>query len=1244
MKRRLLALLGGAFLTLSAWAQTDVTSTYITNADFSGSYSQFYEIKNDGRYVYQPNGWTVEYINVSEWNMTVVSSSDAMASNFTDNYAVPEGNNKYMVRFRNEQPTEYVDLSQNIRVTEAGFYTFSADMIRENGSKINVELYAGETKVSNANAGTWEKRSFTLELAANTDLKVGVKFTNKGAGGHKAGVDNIKITFKPYVAAPSSYSEVAAGDFYIVNAATGLFLTGANSWGTQASLETHGTPFTVTVGEGVYTLNSHFQENTGTNKCYFNGTYVDGNSTNLYIASLGSGKYSISTAASSEYVTALSSGIVDNSAANADDTHAQWYFVSKSNLESALGNATSSSHKDATFYISDQNFRRNYLASVYNQGTRTLTACESYPWSITASNYNLKGGNNDNFCAESWHATFTLSQELTIPNGMYKLRAQAAEQGSPVAVVYAGDETAAFNSMANGENSMSGMSTQFSLGNYYTDWITAYVTNNTLTVGAKSTSASNWCVWDNFELYYYGPTVGGEATEISMDTETAMAAGKWYYFDIPVGGLYNLTATTLSNIVYTTDGTILIENEGDVTDKFSKAENETLTAGRYFVKSSTAQSLEVTVGAYSYAIGSPTFSTADGGYTQSSTFTITFLGAATNDPGASAALVASSKGTVNGNEADLSAVTNGFSLDLGSLTANTDYNIVIPANVYGYAGESMNAAIDITIHTPAVFDGTYFVRTSTGSYLSRGGNYNTRAIVDEFGLPVTVSTNASGVTQIKYVDSNQYLFDANNGTIYTDNNGSDNNWNIQATAGGCYIINANSRGHNGEKVGIDGFNNVITNNQNCVWVFEALGDHNTYMEALKDFQAATAATDYGITGITTKAALATWLGANCNTDAVSVPSVSFTEKWDGNASAGDEWAGNGMNPYTNTISALPAGLYKLTVNAYYRLNGSATAAEGARGNTYLYGGSAKTQLYSLKDFPAAVEWSGRNQSDAAGYYPDDATSGAAATASSYLTELYVYHTGGNFTYGIHQPSRFSNGEWFGFQNFTLTRYIYIISEDATSAPAPITGDVTLTRSFNASAWNTLVLPFNMTLEEAKAVFGNDITIANYTGTTTLGSGNDQLLFSTESASIVANQPVLIYGVSESGPYDISGRTIVSGTPSFTPAGASYSFTGSYNASTELAAGDYFIGSDNNLYSVGAMLPTMKGTRAFFRPTGGAGVKAAGFSIDDEETGIINLVDGNVNVQTGDIYTLAGQKVQKAKKGVYIVNGKKVVLK
>ena len=176
------------------WAQTDVTSTYLSNADFEGEYTSLYTI-NTNRYIFQPNGWTVDYKNESTWNMTVVASTDNMASNFTGVYAVPADNHKYMIRLRDNKTSEYIDLSQTITVKEAGVYTFSADLIREDGSKVNVVLYAGANTVSNSTNGTWENRSLSVTLAANEEIKVGIKFTNVGAGGHKAGADNIKITY-----------------------------------------------------------------------------------------------------------------------------------------------------------------------------------------------------------------------------------------------------------------------------------------------------------------------------------------------------------------------------------------------------------------------------------------------------------------------------------------------------------------------------------------------------------------------------------------------------------------------------------------------------------------------------------------------------------------------------------------------------------------------------------------------------------------------------------------------------------------------------------------------------------------------------------------------------------------------------------------------------------------------------------------------------------------------------------------
>lgn len=46
--------------------------------------------------------------------------------------------------------------------------------------------------------------------------------------------------------------------------------------------------------------------------------------------------------------------------------------------------------------------------------------------------------------------------------------------------------------------------------------------------------------------------------------------------------------------------------------------------------------------------------------------------------------------------------------------------------------------------------------------------------------------------------------------------------------------------------------------------------------------------------------------------------------------------------------------------------------------------------------------------------------------------------------------------------------------------------------------------------------------------------------------------------------------------------------------------------------------------------------------DDMETGITETENGNVNAENAEVYDLAGRRVQNAQKGIFIVNGKKVV--
>lgn len=1270
---------------VSTWAQTDVTSTYITDADFSSttnwtdySSSGFHDINkgligtygvrtNEGQAVSTVDAThlATEYCfgfecrwssNFASYNQTKSSASlhagvytitfdventnsGSEAHTWDNLFYVMVGDTKYA-----DESTEWMAAGSTSWTTHTISFTIeeaiTADFMislgygtgsNNIGSAKTPTLHVSHLLMTCApfiqpTALTLSASSLDMKLTqtttlsvsaytpANANYKTDITWTTSDAS--VATVDNgvvtavgtgtatitattansksttcaVTVTDVTSVAAPAYYSEIAEGDFYIVNAATGKYLGGANSWGTQASQIEHGIPFTVAVSDGKYTLDSHTYNNEAEH--FINGTYVDKPSTNLYVTSLGSGKYAISTADGSAFITAnVNNTTVANTAANSSSPLAQWYFVSKANRDALFASATNAAPADATYYLTEANISRN-LRKAYN--TKAWTGDYSY------------GGKNENQCAERYCATTDVYQTVSVPNGKYTVKCQGfyrRQSGESTSYLYANGSEVALNRIElGGVNSMDGASEAFTNGEYW-NTLPVYVTDGSLKVGIKCEATTNWTIWDNFTIAYHGPTVGGEATEIAMDTETAMTAGSWYYFDIPVDGLYNLTTTALSDIVYTTDGSILIENESSVVANFSKAENETLTTGRYFVKSASAQALKVTVGAYVYNVGS---ATVDYNYVQGGeTVTLTFAGAATNDESATFALQAGKSLTFNGSAIACEASEGVFTFTIPEgLEANTSYTLAIPAGTFGYAaGETYNEAQEITFKTPAVFDGLFFLRATSGKYIARGSNYNTRAIVDEFGLPVTLTTNKSGISQFTFVDNNLKLFLNGSGEGYTDNT-APADWNVVKTDGGYFIVHANDGSYKNFKLGVDGDMNLKAfESTGEVWTLEPVSEHNVHMEALKDAQAAAAATAFGIDAITTKTALAAWLEAKYYADPITVPSVSFTEKWDGSASA--EW-GAGKDMYTNTISELPAGLYKLTVNAYYRINGSATAADGARGNTYLYGGSAKTQLYSLKDFPAAEAWAGRNQNDAAGYYPDDFESGNAATTSSYLTELYVYHAGGDFTYGIHQPSRFSNGEWFGYQNFTLTRY---------AAPTMVIGD---------AKYATFVAPFDVTIPSGVTAYTVDA----------VGAGDVLEMTKKESGTIIdANTPVVVY--SESAKNEPFYGKTVAGTPTEGLLTGVYTKTPAPNGSHILQNQGGKVGF--YLVDTSVATPDVPAFRAYL--TTSSHVKA--FYFGDVETAIKSVMDG---VAAGEVYDLSGRKISKLQRGVNIVNGKKVMVK
>jgi hypothetical protein len=66
-------------------------------------------------------------------------------------------------------------------------------------------------------------------------------------------------------------------------------------------------------------------------------------------------------------------------------------------------------------------------------------------------------------------------------------------------------------------------------------------------------------------------------------------------------------------------------------------------------------------------------------------------------------------------------------------------------------------------------------------------------------------------------------------------------------------------------------------------------------------------------------------------------------------------------------------------------------------------------------------------------------------------------------------------------------------------------------------------------------------------------------------------------------------------------------------------------------------------RAYFKLSDGASASEFVLNFGDETTGI-NAVNGSEFKVNGEYYNLAGQRVANPTKGLYIVNGKKVVVK
>lgn len=216
-------------------------------------------------------------------------------------------------------------------------------------------------------------------------------------------------------------------------------------------------------------------------------------------------------------------------------------------------------------------------------------------------------------------------------------------------------------------------------------------------------------------------------------------------------------------------------------------------------------------------------------------------------------------------------------------------------------------------------------------------------------------------------------------------------------------------------------------------------------------------------------------------------------------------------------------------------------------------------------------------------------------------------------------------------------------------------NVTLKRSMVANEWNTICLPFDVTVKQAKAAFGEGVKIAQLDDKST----GKTLSFKTVDA-IKATAPYLIKPTiaAPTEGYKFEGVTIkaddkgnVAPNPVMTE--GLYGFVGVYNPvdateniqSTVFNGDCYaaFLGANNTIFKAAG--GTMKGFRAYFAIPNGTATSALRVNIDGTATSI-KSINSEVVESNAPVYNLQGQRVDgnNLTPGIYVKAGKKFVVK
>ena len=232
----------------------------------------------------------------------------------------------------------------------------------------------------------------------------------------------------------------------------------------------------------------------------------------------------------------------------------------------------------------------------------------------------------------------------------------------------------------------------------------------------------------------------------------------------------------------------------------------------------------------------------------------------------------------------------------------------------------------------------------------------------------------------------------------------------------------------------------------------------------------------------------------------------------------------------------------------------------------------------------------------------------------------------------------------------------LLDETSTTVPAAAEGvDVRVKRTIKAGEWSTICLPFSMTEAQVKAAFGEDVKLGDFTSWTPEEDDEGAIVGITvgftDATEIEANHPYIIKVSAAVSEFTVDGVDIEPEEEPYVRVGKKNSergwMYGTY-AVTKVPEENLFLSGNKFWYSTGKT--TIKAFRGWF-----AFYDVLDAYYDESEAPVFITFGGETTAVNDELrmkseassdvyYTLDGRAVKTPQRGVYIKNGKKVIVK